>query len=81
MDQAAIQRDQRFPDVVASLAATLHGKSKSDLFGEDLRQHRRQMRLAQIAVASLAVLLLFAIDFWLQSHSRGNALTKSLASE
>ncbi len=74
LDDAAIRRDARFPDAVASIASTLHGRSKSELFGEDLRQHRRQMRLAQVAVASLAFLLLLALVFWRQSHERGNEL-------
>jgi TIR domain len=44
LDDAAIRRDARFPDVVASIASTLHGRSKSELFGEDLRNRARLWR-------------------------------------
>jgi hypothetical protein len=72
LEPAALRRDAHFADYVATLASALHGRSKSELFGEDLRQHRRQMRLARGAVATLIVLLLFAVGFGLQSHWRGN---------
>ena len=81
LDELSIKRHDRFADAVATLASPLHGRSKSELFGEDLRQHRRQMRLAQVAVASLAVLLMVALGFWWQSHVRGNALAVSLGKE
>ena len=77
LDELSIKRHEKFADVMATLASPLHGRSKSDLFGEDLRQHRRQMRLAQFAVASLTVLLLVTLLFWWQSHDRGNRLTIS----
>lgn len=49
-------REPRFLDHVASLAAPLHGRSKQDLVGEDVRQHRRTVLLARAAVGSLAAL-------------------------
>jgi uncharacterized protein HemX len=45
---------------VADLAAPLHGLAKDDLVGEDVRQHRRTVRLARSAVALLAALALIA---------------------
>lgn len=49
-------REARFLDRVASLAAPLHSRSKQDLVGEDVRQHRRTVLLARAAVGSLAAL-------------------------
>jgi hypothetical protein len=50
----------RFRDAVADLAAPLHGRAKDDLVGEDIRQHRRTVRLARSAIASLMILALLA---------------------
>jgi WD40 repeat protein len=52
--------DPRFRDGVADLAAPLHGQAKDELFGEDVRQHRRTVRLARSAVAILVLLALLA---------------------
>lgn len=46
-----------FQDAVATLAAPMHNKPKRDLVGEDLRQHRRALRLARGAIAALSVLV------------------------
>jgi WD40 repeat protein len=54
-------RNSRFRDVVAQLAAPLHGVARDDLEGEDIRQHRRTLRLARAAVACLALLLVLAM--------------------
>jgi WD40 repeat protein len=50
--------DGRFRDCVADLAAPLHHRAKDDLAGEDVRQHRRAVRLAQIVVVLLVLLTL-----------------------
>ena len=52
--------DPRFRDAAADLATPLHGRPKDELFGEDVRQHRRTVRLTRAAVASLAALALAA---------------------
>jgi WD40 repeat protein len=61
--------DPRFREAVADVAAPLHGRPKDELIGEEVRQHRRTVRLARGAVALLSGLLvaavlaaLFAID-------------------
>src|SRR5204862_3635805 len=36
--------DDRFSENVADLAATLHGRPKADMIGEQVRQHRRTIR-------------------------------------
>jgi WD40 repeat protein len=53
-------RDPRFRDGVADLAATVRNLPKDELIGEDIRQHRRALRLARAAVATLLVLAITA---------------------
>jgi TIR domain len=48
----------RFRNCVADLAAPLHGQSKDELVGEDVRQHRRTVRLARSVIAALTALTL-----------------------
>src|SRR6266545_52776 len=50
----------RFRDCVADLAAPLHDRAKDELVGEEIRQHRRTVRLARSAVALLATMALVA---------------------
>ena len=52
--------DPRFRDAVADLAAPIHDRPKDDLVGEEVRQHRRAVRLARAGVATLVVLLVAA---------------------
>src|SRR5262249_37492390 len=51
----------RFRDAVAELAATLHGRPKDELVGEDVLQHRRALRIAWSAAATLAVLAVASV--------------------
>ncbi|HEY3833159.1 MAG TPA: TIR domain-containing protein [Acidimicrobiia bacterium] len=53
----------RFRDAIADLAAPMHGVSKDDIEGEDVRQHRHARRLARGAVSALALLLVMALAF------------------
>lgn len=46
----------RFRDNIADLAASLHGVSKDEIAGEDVRQHRRTMR-TMLGVISLLIVL------------------------
>jgi WD40 repeat protein len=50
----------RFRDAIAQLAAPMHGVSKDDLEGEDVRQHRHARRLRFGATVTLVVLTLLA---------------------
>jgi WD40 repeat protein len=50
------QRDARFRGALADLAAPLHGRSKDDMLGEDVRQHRRAIRAAWTAGATITAL-------------------------
>jgi WD40 repeat protein len=49
-------RNPAFRDHIAYLAATLHGRSKDEMIGEDVRQYRRTRRLAWAASIGLFVL-------------------------
>jgi len=44
-------KDPRFYDAAADLAAPLYGKRKSDLIGEDVKQHRKTKRIALLTAA------------------------------
>lgn len=54
-------RNSRFRDAVAEVAAPLHGRTKDEIEGEDVRQHRRTVRIAWSAAAALAVLTVAAV--------------------
>lgn len=56
--------DRDFLDNIATIAAPLHGKSKDEIFGEHIRQHRRTMRIASFAATIVALLLMVATWFW-----------------
>jgi WD40 repeat protein len=51
----------RFTDAVVSLAAPIHGRPRDELAGEEVRQHRRTMRIARAAVAVLLTLTAIAV--------------------
>jgi WD40 repeat protein len=53
-------RDPRFRGAVADLAAPLRGQAKDELIGEEVRQHRRAVRLARGAVTVLVALVVAA---------------------
>jgi hypothetical protein len=54
-------RSARFRLALAELAAPMRGMSKDELMGEDLRQHRRTIRLAWSVAGVLVALLAAAI--------------------
>jgi WD40 repeat protein len=51
-------RNSMFRDVVADLSSALRGIPKDQLAGEDVRQHRKAVRLRRGAIAGLSVLAL-----------------------
>jgi hypothetical protein len=53
-------RLSQFRSAIAKLASPISGKSPEDLESDDVRQHRRALRLARAAVAALVVLGLVA---------------------
>lgn len=52
--------DPRFREAVADLAAPIHGRPKDELIGEEVRQHRRTIRIARAAAATLTLLAVAA---------------------
>ena len=50
-----------FREKVTDLAAPIHGKSKYELAGEDVREQRRVRRLRRAAIAALVVLTVLAL--------------------
>jgi WD40 repeat protein len=61
-----------FRDAVADLAATLHGRAKDEIVGEDVRQHRRTLRIAWSAVATLVILTLVSVIAALLAYQQRN---------
>jgi WD40 repeat protein len=55
--EGASPRDARFADLAADFAAALHGLPKDDLLSQEVRQQRRVLRLAGVAVTLLGILL------------------------
>ena len=53
--------DEQFVDHIASIAAALHRRSKDEIFGEHIRQHRKTMKLAWSAASALLVLAIAAV--------------------
>ena len=72
-------RHSRFRDAIAQLAAPMHGVSKDDLEGEDVRQHRRARRLRSGALATLVLLTFVAVltgALAMHNAERANAAAK-----
>lgn len=59
-DAGLTARSPRWREQIAELAAPIHGLSKEDLEGTDLREHRRTLRIARTAAAIFAILALTA---------------------
>jgi WD40 repeat protein len=69
-------RNPRFREAVADLASAIRGRPKDELFGEDIRQHRRALRLARGGVSALALLAVVAVVLAVlavQGRNRANA--------
>jgi hypothetical protein len=58
-DQLSLS-NPRFQECIADLAATLHHRPKDDLVGEEVRQHRRTIRIIRITIAVLSIFALTA---------------------
>jgi tetratricopeptide (TPR) repeat protein len=67
-------RDARFQDGAAEIVAAILGRGKDEIVGEDLRQHRRTLRIATGAAAVLTLLLVVSIAAgWYATAQRRNA--------
>lgn len=75
-------RHPGFRDAVADLAATLHGVSKDQIAGRDIREHRRTMAAVWSAVTGLVVLTLLAVAAAYVAHrNEQRALSRLLAAQ
>ncbi len=72
----------RWREMVAELAAPLHGVPKDELAGEEVRQHRRTVRVVRAAVAVLGTALAAAVVLGLIAYSQSRTATaRALAAE
>ncbi|MEU4618400.1 TIR domain-containing protein [Actinoplanes sp. NPDC023801] len=72
-------RHSRFRNAIAQLAAPMHGISKDELEGEDVRQYRRARRLRRVAVAAVALLTAVAgLTGVLAGHNADRATAASV---
>ena len=71
--------DKVFLDCVATIAAALHRKSKDEIFGEHIRQHRRTMRLVWSFALSFAIVAVFAVVFGVQAENRRAQIQRELS--
>ncbi len=55
-------QNPEFKDKVIYLAATLHGKSVGDMVGEEVKQHKKTIRIRNTAIFTLVSLLLISLS-------------------
>jgi WD40 repeat protein len=73
-------RNSQFRDAILDIAAPLHGRSKDELGGADVREHRRTLRTAWAAATALAVLFVAAaIAAWIATIQRDLSRSRELA--
>ncbi len=69
-------------DAIAELAAPLHGRPKDEIASEEVRQHRRTLKLVRIVGATLITLLVAAVVAGLFAYSQyRSAQARALAAE
>ncbi|MFB7466130.1 TIR domain-containing protein [Streptomyces sp. NPDC056224] len=74
--------DPRLIECVAEFVAPLTGKSKDELIGDHVRQHRRTIRLVQATIAVLTALLLTAVAGGISAYDqRNNARAQTLVAQ
>jgi hypothetical protein len=75
-------RNPRFRDAIASLAATLQGKPKDLLVGQDVHQHKILMRLTWLAaIALISLAIISTITGLVAVQERDVAMTRQLAAQ
>jgi WD40 repeat protein len=70
--EQASAADPRLVECVAEFAAPITGRSKDEVIGEHVRQHRRTMRLVWSTVAALTALLLAALAGGVTAYTQRN---------
>ena len=71
--------DPRFQERVADLAAPVRGVDRDALIGANLKEHRKTMRRARIAIAALSTLLVAALVAGSVAVTRGNTAKRLFA--
>src|SRR3712207_1362637 len=71
-------QNPHFRDAIADVAAPLHHRSKDELIGEDVRQHRRTIRWVRSAITTLTVLLILALTATVIAVNRQQAAEERL---
>lgn len=66
----------KFKEKIARLAATLHNRRIGDMIGEDVRQHRRTIRIKNAAITLLVGLLLSAVGLAIYSNLQRQAAVR-----
>jgi len=77
-DERLSLRHPEFNNRIATIAATLHGKEKDVIAGDDVRAHKTTLTIAWCSALLLVLLLLSALIFGYQSWHRGTRLATSL---
>jgi WD40 repeat protein len=81
VDQLSLSHP-RFRDAVAELAAPLHGVRKEEIAGEEVRQHRRTVRVTRAVALILVVLTAAAVVLAVSAMSaRNEAVTQRRGAE
>uniref|UniRef100_A0AAU2VCW3 TIR domain-containing protein n=1 Tax=Streptomyces sp. NBC_00003 TaxID=2903608 RepID=A0AAU2VCW3_9ACTN len=70
--EQASAADPRLVECVAEFAAPITGRSKDEVIGDHVRQHRRTMRLVRSTVAVLTALLLVALAGGVTAYTQRN---------
>ncbi|MFJ8159417.1 TIR domain-containing protein [Streptomyces sp. NPDC096136] len=78
----ATAADPRLIECAAEFVAPLTGKSKDELIGDHVRQHRRTIRTVRATIAVLTALLLTAVAGGIAAYEQRNeALTQTLVAQ
>jgi len=68
---------QEFGRAVAQIAAPIRGMNLDQIFGEDVRQHRRNRLIAAVGIAAVMLMAMFAGWRWfLEAEARRTAQTR-----
>lgn len=71
-------QNPEFKDKVIYLAATLHGKSIGEMVGEEVKQHRKTIRIRNLAIGTLVFLFLITVcSAWYANGRRLKAVRQS----
>lgn len=77
VEKHANMSDARFVDAIATIAADLHGSSKDEIAGADVRAFRRTRRVAQAAVAAIVAFAIGTAGFaWNYLRQRDAAVAQ-----